>query len=133
MTLARLLRSVTYTTLLEKVAKLALASTASLSVRDQITGISDNLESESLGSFPSVYPNPFNESAKIIFYLNVSTQVKIKIYNLKGQLITTLLDGYFQPGLHEISWHNKNNASGIYFCLIQSQYFNYSLKITHIK
>ena len=120
-------------TLLEKVAKLALASTASLSVRDQITGISDNLESESLGSFPSVYPNPFNESAKIIFYLNVSTQVKIKIYNLKGQLITTLLDGYFQPGLHEISWHNKNNASGIYFCLIQSQYFNYSLKITHIK
>ncbi len=120
-------------TLVEKVTKLALASVASLSVRDQITVISDNHEPESLGSFLSVYPNPFNESTKLNFYLNFGTTVKITIFNLKGEQVTTLSDRYFHPGLHEISWHSKNIASGIYFCMIQSQYFNYRIKITHIK
>jgi hypothetical protein len=120
-------------TLIEKVTKLALASVASLSVRDQITVISDNHESESLGSFLSVYPNPFNESTKLSFYLNFGTTVKITIFNLKGEQVTTLSDRYFHPGLHEISWQGKNIASGIYFCMIQSQYFNYRIKVTHIK
>lgn len=122
-------------TLIEKVTKLALASVSSLSLKDQITKVSDDHDhdSEYSESSFSAYPNPFNESTKFYFYLNYGAKVNITIFNINGEQVTTLADGYFHRGSHEISWHSHSLASGIYFCLVQSQHFKYRIKVTHIK
>jgi hypothetical protein len=66
------------------------------------------------------YPNPFNPVTVINYYLNYSTQVTLKIYNLSGQVIETLVDGFQAAGEHEISWQPEGLSGGIYFCRLQA-------------
>jgi len=66
------------------------------------------------------YPNPFNPVTSIDFAIPSAAQVEIVIYNLKGQLISTLTDAFFQAGHHSVKWAGKdengnNVSSGIYF------------------
>jgi hypothetical protein len=66
-----------------------------------------------------IYPNPFNPQTKISFTLYESSHVRLAVYNMKGQKITTLLDTNLTQGEHAISWNGKNDkkeeiASGIY-------------------
>ena len=71
------------------------------------------------------YPNPFNPSTIISFSLNNSSNVKLTVYNVKGQKVTTLVDKHFENGSHTVTWNGKNNnnkavASGIYFYKISA-------------
>jgi hypothetical protein len=82
------------------------------------TGLDDvnSFETE-LGS---ISPNPFNPTAKIAFTLAKKADVKIKIYNAKGQLIKTLVNKEMSAGAHNVIWNGKNSknndaASGVYF------------------
>lgn len=66
------------------------------------------------------YPNPFNPETKIQFQTKDAMNVKINIYNIKGQKVKTLLDSYVDKGQHFIVWDGKsdnghNVSSGIYF------------------
>ncbi len=66
------------------------------------------------------YPNPFNPSTTISFYNNKDCDVKLKVYNVRGQLVKTLLNEHTEAGNHNITWHGRNNnnqkvASGVYF------------------
>ncbi|MCK5158345.1 MAG: T9SS type A sorting domain-containing protein [Candidatus Heimdallarchaeota archaeon] len=66
------------------------------------------------------YPNPFNPETKIVFDLPESGQVKLEIYNIKGQKVKTLLDCYMNPGRSEMLWNSKDDdgkrvSSGVYF------------------
>ncbi|MCK5052271.1 MAG: T9SS type A sorting domain-containing protein [Candidatus Cloacimonetes bacterium] len=66
------------------------------------------------------YPNPFNPETKIVFDLPESRQVKLEIYNIKGQKVKTLLDCYMNPGRSEMLWNSKDDngkrvSSGVYF------------------
>jgi hypothetical protein len=66
------------------------------------------------------YPNPFNPSTTIAFSLNRAENVKLNIYNLRGELIANLADGYFAPGRHEMTWDGSDMygnpmATGLYF------------------
>ena len=61
------------------------------------------------------HPNPFNGSTKISFSLPHPEKVKIQIYNLKGQLIETLLDENKTAGNHTFEWNAEEMSSGIYF------------------
>jgi hypothetical protein len=65
------------------------------------------------------YPNPFNPETKIVFDLPEEGNVKIEIYNIKGQKVKTLMDAYSCKGCFEIIWrgkdeNNKQVASGEY-------------------
>lgn len=65
-------------------------------------------------------PNPFNPTTNIRFDLPSSEHVKLNVYNIKGELIATLLDQKMNAGRNEVSWDAKDNngmavASGIYF------------------
>ncbi|MDA3813019.1 MAG: T9SS type A sorting domain-containing protein [Candidatus Cloacimonetes bacterium] len=71
------------------------------------------------------YPNPFNPETKIVFDLPESGQVKLEIYNIKGQKVKTLLDCYMSPGRSEMIWnsqddHGKRVSSGVYFYRLQT-------------
>lgn len=61
------------------------------------------------------YPNPFNPSTNIIYHLPRASQVKIKIYNLSGEEVTTLVDGTMEEGTHTAVWNAAEYSSGVYF------------------
>jgi len=61
------------------------------------------------------YPNPFNETTTISFYLSHAGDVKLKVYNTLGQEVSTLVDGSLLTGEHQVQWAAKQLASGVYF------------------
>ncbi|RCK74543.1 MAG: Lead, cadmium, zinc and mercury transporting ATPase [Ignavibacteriae bacterium] len=67
--------------------------------------------------FPEIYqnyPNPFNTSTTIKFDIPVPGSVEIKIYNILGYEVTTLLNQLMQPGQYFINWNVSNLPSGVY-------------------
>ncbi len=66
------------------------------------------------------YPNPFNPTTTIKFSLKENSDVSIKIYNIKGVVVRTLVDNKMEATYHEVIWDGKNNTgkrvgSGLYF------------------
>ncbi len=66
------------------------------------------------------YPNPFNPTTTINYNIANETDVKLDIYNIKGQRVTTLVNEHHEPGYHSVIWNgkdrnNKSVASGVYF------------------
>jgi flagellar hook assembly protein FlgD len=59
----------------------------------------------------NVYPNPATNSSIVSFILPVSSNVKLSVYNMSGQLVSTLLDKKMDKGNHQINW-NTTNYSG---------------------
>ncbi|MFH2031874.1 MAG: right-handed parallel beta-helix repeat-containing protein, partial [Bacteroidota bacterium] len=66
------------------------------------------------------YPNPFNPSTTIGFYLSEASQIKLIIYNLLGQKVETLIDRYLSSGEHQVSWEASPYASGTYYYILSS-------------
>ncbi len=64
----------------------------------------------------SNFPNPFNPETTISFQLTKSSYVTLKVYNIKGELIETLISGNVLAGSHSYEWKPENVASGVYFC-----------------
>ena len=69
------------------------------------------------------YPNPFNPSTTIRFNLPATSKATLKIYNVVGQLIATLVDQQLSQGYHELQWRADNIPSGIYFYSLKSGSF----------
>jgi 6-phosphogluconolactonase (cycloisomerase 2 family) len=61
------------------------------------------------------YPNPFNPSTTIQFALPKEGRISIKIFNILGKHIATLLDGFQSAGYHEVTVNMDSFSSGIYF------------------
>jgi hypothetical protein len=66
------------------------------------------------------YPNPFNPSTRIVFETRESAPLTIEVYDVVGRLITTLADGAFEAGLHEVTFDAESLPSGIYVAVMQS-------------
>jgi len=66
------------------------------------------------------YPNPFNPETTILFNLPHSGEVEVVIYNIRGQRVVTLLNGYQQSGENRVIWDGRDEggrpvSSGVYF------------------
>ncbi len=78
---------------------------------------------EDISKFPELlgnYPNPFNPETSIRFSIPEESNVKVDIYNLKGQKVKTVLNDKLQKGSHEAVWKGldstgKSVGSGVYF------------------
>ncbi len=74
------------------------------------------------------YPNPFNPTTTVRFALKEKSDVTIKVYNIKGQLVNTLVNGKMEAGMHEITWEgtdsrNRSVGSGVYmFRMVTPEY-----------
>jgi hypothetical protein len=71
------------------------------------------------------YPNPFNPSTTIGFSLGTDALVSLKVYNVLGQEVATLVDGLRAAGEHTITWDGRNGAgiplsSGVYMYILRS-------------
>ncbi len=73
------------------------------------------------------YPNPFNPETTITFALKTkSTNFELSVYNVKGQLVKTLVNGTVEAGVHSVVWNGTNNqdhtvASGVYYYKLKSE------------
>jgi hypothetical protein len=61
------------------------------------------------------YPNPFNPSTIISYQLPVSGNVTLKVYDLLGREVATLVDEYKSVGRYETKWNASNYPTGVYF------------------
>jgi len=76
-----------------------------------INGPQHPLEFDLFGS----YPNPFNASTNINFSLEYGGKVDLTIYNVMGQKVAHLVDGYLPEGSHSVNWEAAEAPSGIYY------------------
>jgi len=80
------------------------------------------------------YPNPFNPSTRIGFTIKETEFVSLKIFDLLGNEVKTLVYEIKTPGIHYVEWEGDNNygekvTSGIYFYRMQVGAFNQSKKL----
>jgi hypothetical protein len=64
------------------------------------------------------YPNPFNPSTTIEFSLPRKGYTTLKIFNILGEEIETLISADLNPGIHRVQWYAKRYASDTYFCCL---------------
>jgi len=84
------------------------------------------------------YPNPFNPTTTIKYQLPQRTEVSLKIYNLLGQLVRTLVDEKQMAGNYSVIWDGKNDknrvvSSGLYFYTLRTKDFVQSRKMILIR
>jgi hypothetical protein len=65
------------------------------------------------------YPNPFNPSTEIRYHVSVSAPVTLKVFNIRGQEVATLVNSEQSAGTHTAVWNATNVASGTYFYRLQ--------------
>jgi len=68
------------------------------------------------------FPNPFNPRTQISFNIPISDFIEITIYDINGNLVNILYDGYIQSGEHTLSWSAEGLSSGVY--IVKSIYQN---------
>ena len=84
------------------------------------------------------YPNPFNPETAIKYAVKEDGVVSLKIYNLKGQLVKSLVNEQVKAGRHSIVWNGKDNfgtdvATGIYLYRLETKTYNQTKKMMLMK
>ncbi len=75
------------------------------------------------------YPNPFNPVTRISFNLPKGTYTRLDVFNVKGELVTTLASGDLEAGFHTYEWNAARVASGVYFYRLQTREFGETRKM----
>jgi hypothetical protein len=83
-------------------------------------------------------PNPFTEQTLITYQLGVSGQIRLKVYNIAGQLVKTLVDAHHDPGEYNIVWSGADErgrqvSNGVYFCCLESDEQSVIRKMTILR
>ncbi|MDO8941557.1 MAG: T9SS type A sorting domain-containing protein, partial [Desulfobacterales bacterium] len=83
-------------------------------------------------------PNPFSGTAVIFYRLSRVTRVRIKVYNIAGQKVATLVDEVQTPGLHTVSWKGRDEkgrvaSTGFYFYRMETDDFIQTKKMLLLK
>ncbi len=84
-------------------------------------------------SLDPAYPNPFNPTTTIEFSIPQTEFVTVKVYNLVGHEITTLINDELSTGNHNIKWDGSHQPSGLYFIQIESGSFIKTRKMVLLK
>jgi len=84
------------------------------------------------------YPNPFNPSTTVRYAMKDAGQVSISIYNLKGQLVKTLVNENKKAGNHSVVWNGNDDSgkpvsSGVYMYRMQAAGVNQTRKMMLMK
>jgi alpha-tubulin suppressor-like RCC1 family protein len=79
------------------------------------------------------YPNPFNPSTNIKFAIPQKEFVTLKIYDILGNEVTTLINAELDAGNHTKIWDAKNLSSGVYFCTLQAGSFTETKKMILVR
>lgn len=79
------------------------------------------------------YPNPFNPTTTIEFALPKQSNVTLKLFDILGREVATLVDAELESGVHKINFDGQDLASGIYFYRIHADGFLKTKKLMLLK
>lgn len=79
------------------------------------------------------YPNPFNPSTSIKYSVPARSKIKISLYDIIGNEVSTLFEGIQESGVHDINLTADNLPSGVYFVSMIAENFSKAIKITLMK
>ncbi len=68
----------------------------------------------------SIYPNPFNPVTQVEFHMAQLDAAKLRVFNVAGHEVATLVDGMLEQGVHTISVDGSHWSSGIYFAVFEA-------------
>jgi hypothetical protein len=98
-----------------------------------LTGIASTQPIPQEFSLSPNYPNPFNPATTIEYNLPKGARVQLKVYNVLGQEVATLVDGVVTAGQHSVSFNASNLASGVYLYRIAAGTFVSTRKMVLVK
>ena len=89
------------------------------------TQLPSELPDELVSGLGAPFPTPFNASVTVPFTVAAAGPVRISVYNLMGQSIRVLADGWTEAGLHQVRWDGRTAtgaeaASGVYWAVLQA-------------
>jgi hypothetical protein len=91
-----------------------------LSVYDNVIAFINNPEIQTGFALLQNVPNPFKSITTVSYYIPESAQVNLAVYNISGQLVETLVNGFKNTGSHSVTWSAAGIGSGIYFIKLRS-------------
>jgi len=80
-----------------------------------------------------VYPNPFNPVTNVSFALPEDGHVSVEIFNVKGQLIDSIFNGFMYAGEYRFSWNAESMVSGTYFINMNAGSYQGTQKVVLMK
>ena len=101
-----------------------------------LTGIDDKTTNDQLPwqmHLYQNYPNPFNPTTTISYSLKTSGPIKLRIYDMLGRLVTTLVNTEQKAGQHRVNFDASRIASGVYFYQIVTPKFTQTRKMVLLK
>ena len=113
-----------------------MAFTLDADIEQNITDVPNVIDTRLAKTFAlnQNYPNPFNPETKITFQFPQASQVTLRIFNILGKEIKTLVNEQYQAGKHTVNWDGKDNlgnvvSSGIYFYQLRAGNFTQAKKM----
>ncbi|MEJ2545462.1 MAG: T9SS type A sorting domain-containing protein, partial [Calditrichaceae bacterium] len=100
----------------------------------EITGIKD--ENETIPDkliLRQNYPNPFNPATTISYSISEPATISLKVYDILGKEIKTLVNGYQMGGKHTIVFDARNFASGVYYYRLQAGSYSHTRKMILVR
>ena len=79
------------------------------------------------------YPNPFNPTTLISYTLPEAETVTLRVFNVLGQQVQTLVNGYQEAGAHRAAFSGDQLSAGVYFYVLQAGSFTQTKRMTLIK
>ncbi|MCP4634743.1 MAG: T9SS type A sorting domain-containing protein, partial [candidate division Zixibacteria bacterium] len=99
-----------------------------------VKGASENpelVESHVIGI--ESYPNPFNATTTLQFFLYEENEIAVDIFDLLGRKVVNLATGIYPQGSHQLIWNASDYASGIYFYKLTTNTTSITKRITLLK
>ena len=100
---------------------------------DNVTSIASNENVLNEFELSQNYPNPFNPTTTIRFTLSKNSFTTIKIYDVIGREVKTLIQGEYKSGSHEITFNGSEMSSGFYFYTLVAGNFKQTKKMVLLK
>ncbi|MBT4944805.1 MAG: DUF5011 domain-containing protein [Candidatus Marinimicrobia bacterium] len=86
-----------------------------------------------VSSLASNYPNPFNPSTTIDFALDVSGDISLKIYDIRGAQVAEVAEGYYEAGHYSVHFTPENLSSGTYLYVLNAGSFREVKRMVYLK
>jgi hypothetical protein len=98
-----------------------LPSSMKLNYHSSATSVSNQIETPGTLQLHQNYPNPFNPTTEVTFTIPSSMPVTVRVYDLLGRTVSTLLEHEIQSaGMHRIAWNAAGFPSGMYLIQLQT-------------
>ena len=79
------------------------------------------------------FPNPFNPETKVRFEIPIQSKITLRIFDINGNEIETLINQILSGGIYELKWSGYNYSSGVYFIKLISNNFSITKKLILLK